>query len=163
MVQQLNRDLIDRVTEAARQSLRKRMNYNFHAGPGDNPHRFLNVLLKGTYVRPHRHWKPPKTEAFLALEGCGAVICFDGSGTVSERYLIGQGADAPGSLACAPRSIGIDIPAGVWHSVVALSEVLVCYEVKPGPWDPISDKEFADWAPEEGSLRVEEYLSELCR
>ena len=125
------------------------MNFNFHAGAEDNPHRFLNVMLKGTYVQPHRHLNPPKTEAFLALRGAGCVVTFDDSGVVTRRQFIGDGHSA----------LGVDIAAGVWHTVVALSEVLVCYEVKPGPWDPASDKEFAVWAPAEGSPDVERYVS----
>ena len=39
----LFRDLIDR----ARQSPRLRTNHNFHASLEDNPHRFLNVIVKG--------------------------------------------------------------------------------------------------------------------
>ena len=44
-------------------------------------------------------------------------------------------------------------------TVVVLSELLVCYEVKPGPWDSGSDKEFAEWAPVEGVREVERYVS----
>ena len=43
--------------------------------------------------------------------------------------------------------------------MVVLSELLVCYEVKPGPWDSGSDKEFAEWAPVEGVREVERYVS----
>ena len=106
-------------------------------------------MLRGTYVQPHRHLKPPKAEAFLALSGKGCVVTFDDAGTVLSRCPIGD--------ACA--ALGVDIPAGVWHTVVVLSEVLVCYEVKPGPWDVSNDKEFADWAPEEGAGEVERYVS----
>jgi cupin fold WbuC family metalloprotein len=150
-VQQLDRNLIARVTEAALKSPRRRMNFNFHSGPEDNPHRFLNVLLKGTYVQPHRHLRPPKDEAFLALSGEGCVITFDDAGIITGRHFIGD---------CHP-SIGVDTPAGVWHTVVALSDVLVCYEVKPGPWNPSTDKEFAAWAPAEESPDVERYLSAI--
>ena len=150
MVQELNRDLIARVTEQAKQSPRKRMNYNFHSGPNDNPHRFLNVMLKGTYVRPHRHLNPPKTEGFLALEGTGAVVTFDDHGNRTATYTIGQ-----------DDRIGVDIPVGIWHTVLVTSDVLVCYEVKPGPWDPTSDKEFAEWAPEEGTPEAGTFLHSL--
>jgi cupin fold WbuC family metalloprotein len=115
------------------------MNHNFHDGPGDNPHRMLNVLLRGTYVRPHRHVAPPKSEAFLPLTGRVGIVCFDGSGAIIGRYLL----DAAGPIR------GIDLAPGVWHTVVALSDVSVCYEVKPGPWEPASDKDFAEWAPAE--------------
>ena len=149
MVVSIDDNLIARVTEGALQSPRRRMNYNFHAGPGDNPHRFLNVMLRGTYVQPHRHLNPPKAEAFLALRGKGCVVTFDDFGAVVERHYIGNG--------CA--ALGVDIGVGVWHTVVVLSEVLVCYEVKPGPWDPANDKEFAGWAPVEGAREVERYVS----
>ena len=43
--------------------------------------------------------------------------------------------------------------------MVVLREALVCYKVKPDPWDPTTDKEFAEWAPGEGSEDVEQYVS----
>lgn len=118
-----------------------RKNYNFHAGAGDNPHRMLNVLLRGTYVRPHRHVAPPKSEAFIPLTGRVGIICFDEDGGRVGHYLL----DAAG------RIRGIDLAPGVWHTVVALDDISVCYEVKPGPWEPASDKDFAGWAPEEAT------------
>jgi len=45
--------LFESVAELAALSPRRRMNRNFHEAPADNPHRFLNVLLRGTYIRPH--------------------------------------------------------------------------------------------------------------
>ena len=149
MVRDIDYDLIARVTEAAAASPRRRMNFNFHSGPEDNPHRFLNAMLRGTYIQPHRHLKPPKAEAFLALRGSGCVVTFDDAGAVVDRHFIGEG----------HASYGVDIAAGVWHTIVPLSEVLVCYDVKPGPWDPSTDKEFAEWAPAEGSHEVESYAS----
>ena len=151
MIQLIDRQLIARVTEGARSSPRRRMNHNFHSGPEDNPHRFLNVLLRGTYVQPHRHLRHPKSEGFLALEGKGLVVEFDDNGAIAARHEIGPGC----------TSFGVDIAPGVWHSVLAVSDVLVCYEVKPGPWDPREDKEFATWAPPEGSPDVERYLSAI--
>ncbi len=127
------------------------MNHNFHTGPEDNPHRFLNVLLEGTYVRPHRHLDPPKSEAFLVLEGEAALVCFDGWGRVTSRVKIGPASGA----------IGIDLEPGVFHTVVALSPRAVCYEVKPGPWNPANDKDFAAWAPAEGTPEAAAYLAEL--
>lgn len=140
-VQLMTNALFDELAERAAASPRRRTNHNFHSGPEDNPHRFLNALLRGTYVRPHRHVTPPKSEAFLALTGRAGIVCFDDSGAVTARYLL----DAAGALR------GVDLPSGVWHTVLALSDVSVCYEVKPGPWVPASDKDFAAWAPAEGT------------
>ena len=138
-VQLITDGLFAELTERAGASPRRRMNHNFHEGPGDNPHRMLNVLLRGTYVRPHRHVTPAKSEAFLPLTGRVGIVCFDDNGVTTGQFLL----DAAGPVR------GIDLAPGVWHTVVALSAVTVCYEVKPGPWEPASDKDFAAWAPAE--------------
>ncbi|MDX1983555.1 MAG: WbuC family cupin fold metalloprotein [Bryobacteraceae bacterium] len=157
----LDRPLIQSVAAAARKSSRARMNYNFHTGPEDNPHRFLNVLLEGTYVTPHRHLNPPKSEAFLVIEGAAAVFVFDDAGAVAGSYVLGETDPLPERLRESPRGIAVDLPPGVWHTVVALTPEVVCYEVKPGPWIASNDKEFAPWAPKEGEPGAAGYLASL--
>jgi cupin fold WbuC family metalloprotein len=152
-MQLIDEEVIRRTLEAARQSPRRRMNHNFHTGPEDNPHRFLNVILEGSYVAPHRHLRPPKAESFLVLEGCIVLICFEDDGTVRSRHVLGDRSPA--------TARGIDLEPGVWHTLTAITPHAVCYEVKPGPWDPATDKEFAAWAPREGDPQAEEYLRTL--
>jgi cupin fold WbuC family metalloprotein len=142
-VKLITESLFDKVADRAAESPRRRMNHNFHSGPTDNPHRFLNVLLAGTYIRPHRHSFPPKSESFLVLEGAADVLTFDEGGSITGRYRLGP-ESAEGKV------WGIDIAPGVWHTIVAKTDRVVCFEVKPGPWEPASDKEFAAWAPPEG-------------
>lgn len=154
MVQIITGQLFDEVASRAAASPRRRMNHNFHAGPDDNPHRFLNVLLRGTYIRPHRHIEPAKAETFLVLEGEAEVVIFDDSGSVTERHLLG-GTSAAG------KTWGIDIEPGVWHTIIAVTGRAVCFEVKPGPWEPSTDKDFASWAPREGDQEAEGYLRSL--
>ena len=146
--------LFDSVAARASQSPRRRMNHNFHSGPRDNPHRFLNVLLRGTYVQPHRHSDPPKAESFLLLEGEADVIIFDDAGAVTARYRLGT--ETPEG-----RLWGVDVPPGVWHTVLPRTERAVCFEVKPGPWAPANDKEFAAWAPAEGDPAAAAYAESL--
>jgi cupin fold WbuC family metalloprotein len=86
------------------------MNHNFHSRADDNPHRFLNVLLRGTYIRPHRHANLPKSESFVVLEGAVDVILFDDDGNVTARYALGE-ESAEGHL------WGIDPAPGVWHTI----------------------------------------------
>ena len=163
-VQFIDRALIEATVRRAEDSGRRRVNYNFHDGPEDNPQRFLNILLRGSYVVPHRHVSPPKSETFLVLEGYLAVFCFDDHGAVAGRYLLGPqppGPETPGHLAYA--GMGIDLPAGVWHTVAAVTGRAVCLEVKPGPWDPANDKKFAPWAPCEGAPETGPYLERLLR
>ena len=153
MIQLIGTALFEQIAKQAGRSPRKRMNHNFHAGPEDNPHRFLNVLLRGTYVRPHRHIHPPKSEAFLVLQGRAGVLTFDDVGRVQETFALGQG----------EAQMGIDLGPGIWHTVIALSDQVVCYEVKPGPWVPATDKDFAAWAPKEGEAGIDALLAEWMR
>jgi cupin fold WbuC family metalloprotein len=152
-VQLMTPALFERVLAEARQSPRRRMNFNFHATLEENPSRLLNVLLRGTYIRPHRHSDPPKAESFVVLEGRIAILIFDDSGRVERRYALGRGDEA----------LGVDIAPGVWHTAAALSEHAVCFEVKPGPYVQAVDKEFAPWAPREGDPGCAEFLeAALC-
>jgi cupin fold WbuC family metalloprotein len=114
----------------------------------------LNVLLKGTYIRPHRHLDPPKPEAFLVLEGAADVIIFDDEGHITDRYRLGS--ETPEG-----RLWGVDIAPGVWHTILPRSERAVCFEVKPGPWQPATDKEFAAWAPPENEPGAAAYCKAL--
>jgi cupin fold WbuC family metalloprotein len=148
-VQVFGRELFDSLIEKALASPRLRTNYNFHGSMDENPHRFLNVMARGTYVTPHRHLDPPKAESFVALSGEVAFFIFDDAGKVIERRDLGRDA------------IGIDVAPGVWHSLAVLSDVAVCYEVKPGPYTQANDKDFAPWAPREGDPRAAEYLAGL--
>jgi cupin fold WbuC family metalloprotein len=152
-MQLIDEEIIRATLEAAHRSPRRRMNHNFHAGPEDNPHRFLTVLLQNTYVAPHRHLVPPKAESFLVLEGCIALFCFDDGGAVRSRHFLGDRSPT--------TARGIDLEPGVWHTLTAITPYAVCYEVKPGPWDPTTDKEFAPWAPREGDPGAEAYLAAL--
>jgi len=148
-VQLVNRALFGELIERARRSPRLRINHNFHASTEDNPHRFLNVMVKGTYVAPHRHLDPPKAESFLVLEGEVAFFIFDDSGRVVRTEVVGG------------ERMGIDLAPGVWHTLTPLSEHAVCYEVKPGPYSAANDKDFAPWAPREGEPSVGSYLESL--
>ncbi len=147
--QLLNRELFDALIERARRSPRLRVNHNFHTGPEDNPHRFLNVMVRGTYIAPHRHSTPPKAESFLVIEGQLAFFTFDDAGAVATVSRLGR------------DPVGIDLQPRTWHTIAPLSDCVVCYEVKPGPYDPGSDKEFAPWAPREGDPSVAAYLEYL--
>src|SRR5580698_6286594 len=148
-VQTLDRKLFRELIERAERSPRLRINHNFHASMDDNPHRFLNVMAKGTYVAPHRHVDPPKAESFVVLEGEVAFFIFDDAGQVVRTEVLGR------------DSIGIDLSPGVWHTLSPVSAHAVCYEVKPGPYSAATDKDFAPWAPREGDPGVGAYLEGL--
>ena len=142
--------LLDRTLDAARSSARLRAVHTFHTDARDNPHRFLNAFVRGTYLPPHRHLATPKAKSFVILRGELGCLVFDDHGKVTERYVLGRAGVT-----------GIDIQPGVWHTLTPLVESAVVFEVKPGPWDPATDRELAPWAPPEGDVRVPAYVATL--
>ncbi|MCX6629127.1 MAG: WbuC family cupin fold metalloprotein [Candidatus Solibacter sp.] len=135
--------------ERARHSPRLRANHNFHSSMEENPHRFLNVMIQGTFIAPHRHIDPPKSETFVVLEGKLAFFTFDDAGQIANTFVLGRDA------------IGVDVQPDVWHTIAVLTPHVVCFEVKPGPYAAATDKDFAPWAPREGDPRAGEYLDML--
>jgi cupin fold WbuC family metalloprotein len=146
----ITQTLLDETIDRAKNSARLRTNYNFHARPEDNPHRFLNAICRGSYCPPHRHVTPPKSESFLILSGQVAFLLYDDDGAITDTFRLGDNG-----------LLGVDVAPGLWHSIVALSETAVCYEVKPGPYEPLADKDFAPWAPRENTPEASAYLTKL--
>ena len=149
VVQLLESALFKGLLQRARESPRLRINHNFHRTMEENPHRFLNVMIRGTYITPNRQLDPAKTVSFLILSGRVAFFSFDDHGQVTTVTVLGEDV------------IGIDIQPGVWHTLVVLSEDAVCFEVKPGPYSVANDKDFARWAPREGEAEAQSYLTKL--
>jgi cupin fold WbuC family metalloprotein len=128
------------LVDEARAAPRRRKNLNFHQHAGAAAQRLLNAIEPDSYVRPHRHLDPAKDETFVALAGRVGVILFDATGSPVEWHVV-----EPGGLAC-----GITIPAGVFHTVLALTTGAVVFEAKAGPYRGNDDNEFAAFAPAEG-------------
>jgi cupin fold WbuC family metalloprotein len=178
----IDRDLLEETLLRARNSERLRTNFNFHASMDENPHRFLNVMLRDTYITPHRHLHPPKAESFLILVGRVAFFTFREDGAIATCDILSGGSHQPDGSHQSGASrlpddlqlsddssrksdaLGIDISPGFWHTLVVLSEYAICFEVKPGPYRESDDKEFASWAPREGvadAARIAAYRREL--
>jgi cupin fold WbuC family metalloprotein len=151
-VQLIDAALLDATLARAVASPRGRINHNFHPDMASNPHRFLNAWTRGSYAAPHRHLAVPKPESFVVLRGELALFTFDDAGAITEKYVLGRN-----------ELLGIDLAPGIWHTVAAVTETAVCFEVKAGPYDAATDKEFAPWAPREGDAGAGAYLQRLLR
>ena len=113
----------------------------------------LNAVQPKSYIVPHRHIAVPKAESLVILKGSIGFIGFNDDGSIDE--------DAVFHLSAGSERFGIDYRAGVWHAFFALEENTVLFEVKPGPYDSSTDKEFAPWAPPENSPEALPYLASL--
>ncbi|MBT3225579.1 MAG: WbuC family cupin fold metalloprotein [Deltaproteobacteria bacterium] len=113
----------------------------------------LNAIEPDSYICPHRHITPPKDEGFLVLQGKGVTIIFEDDGQIRDMFLLDP----------SQGKWGVDIPAGLYHTILAVVPQTVFYEVKPGPYDPQTDKSFTSWAPPEGHPNAAAYLHQLQR
>lgn len=150
-IQLINESLLDALSRAALASPRRRKNHNFHQHYDEPCQRLLNAVEPGSYIRPHRHLTPAKPECFVLLRGRMTVLIFTDDGRV-ERVI---------PLSATDGCLGVDIPAGVWHTIVALASGSIFFETKPGPYQALNDTDFAPWAPVEDSPEAEAYLKLL--
>lgn len=147
----IDRQLTSTVSGEAKSSPRLRKNYNFHTDYADPVNRMLNAFEPGTYVRPHKHESPDKCEVFIVLSGRALVLRFDDGGTVIGHAVLDR-----------DRGVyGVEFGPREWHSIASLEPGTVLYEAKPGPYTPLTDKNFAPWAPAEGSPESAAYLASL--
>lgn len=129
--------LMDAVAEQAAESPRRRMNYNFHRSTDEAVNRLLNVMHRGSYLPVHRHLDPSRSESIIVVRGKVGVTIYDDAGAEVESRVVGVGCD----------TVGLDIEAGVWHGLVVLEDNTVLFEVKQGPFAPITPDNLARWTP----------------
>lgn len=111
----INRELFDCISSEAQAAPRRRKNFNFHVAEADASHRLLNAMEPDSYIPPHCHRDASKDESIIALAGRFGVVFFDHEGNVTGTASLAPGGEA----------VGVNIPHGVFHSVVALESLAV--------------------------------------
>lgn len=120
----IDKNLLDKVSEQAKNSPRLRMNYNFHQSLEDKCHRMLNAIEPCSDIPIHRH--PDKDESFVVLRGKVRSTTYNDNGSVIESVVLCQ----------EDGLYGVDIPKGVWHKLESLESGSVVFECKEGPFVP---------------------------
>lgn len=120
----IDKELLDKVSEQAKNSPRLRKNYNFYQSIDEKCHRFLNAVEPGTKVYIHRH--PAKDETFVLLRGRVVVNTYYDDGSIIESV----------ELSPDDGRYGVNIPKGVWHNLESLEMNSVFFECKEGPYSP---------------------------
>lgn len=147
----ISRQMLDRLSLEAKQSPRLRKNYNFHSSDEAVCHRLLNAMEPDSYIQPHKHLDINKEETMVVVRGKIGLIIFNYDGTIKEKVLL----EPTGNI------MMVNIPPGVFHTLIALEEGSVFFESKAGPFRPLSDDERAPWAPRENDKSVIDYLASL--
>jgi len=151
MIKLLDKKLLNELGQEAESLPRRRKNLNLHHSFKSPVQKLFNAMQVDSYVRPHRHPEEEKTELFIAVRGRFAALIFDENGTVTEHIEFSPDGEV----------FGAEIKPNTWHTVIALEDGSVFFEVKQGPYTPLSDKDFAAWAPEETSAAVKEFMNWL--
>lgn len=149
----INEAFLTKAIEVSRKSPRGRVILPFHKNNSESLHRMFNAMQPMSYVQPHRHSSPPKDESVIVIKGSICYVVFDDFGNI-DRYF---------KLSAGSSEFGVDTIAGIFHTFFAIESDTVLFEVKPGPYQKASDKDFASWAPVEGSASAEAYLKELYK
>ena len=122
---EIDKLLIERLFEQAKESPRLRMNYDLRTSSADTSQRMLNALLPGTEVPIHRHESTSET-----------VVCLSGRlvEMIYEELPDGTFQEVSRHLLCPVKGMyGIQIPAGAWHTIQVL-EPSVIFEAKDGAY-----------------------------
>jgi len=128
-MQIINTELLDLVTDQAQKNARLRKNFNFHPAAESPSQRLLNALEPGTDLPVHRHSFTDET--YILLRGRLKVLFFN-----NEKDLIYSEIIDPKD-----GKFGVNILAGQWHSLEVLESGTVIFEVKDGPYTPISEED----------------------
>lgn len=110
-IQLINKELLGHLHKQTAESARSRQNFDLRTTTKDGSQRMLNALEAGTHVPIHRHLK--------TSESAADETCF----VETARFSV------------CPREglYGIQVPLGVWHSVV-VHEPSAILEAKDGTY-----------------------------
>lgn len=122
----IDNTLLDSITLQAKESPRLRMNYNLHESLDSRAQRLFNALESGTMLPAHRH--PNTAETYVLLRGKLKVLFYNDKKEVTDEY----------SLDPLEGNYGVHIPKGQWHTLEVLESGTVIFEVKDGPYTPIT-------------------------
>lgn len=125
-------EFFDRLLQEAANSPRLRMNYDLRTTPDDGSQRMLNAIMPGSVVPIHRH--RASSETVVLLRGVCEETFYDentGARTLSVM------------LDCKKGNYGIQIPKGVFHTLVAIEPTIIL-ECKDGAYEKLSSEDLME-------------------
>lgn len=118
--------LLEQVTQQAKESFRLRMNYNLHDSFDSKAQRLFNALEPGTELPVHRHMHT--SETYIIVRGRVNVLFYNDDKQLCEKC----------ELSPTDGRYGVHIPVGQWHTLEIQESGTVIFEVKDGPYTPLS-------------------------
>lgn len=128
---------------------KKRYRLCLHDNPDNRLQEMMICMVRGDYARPHKHHDMP--ESHMILMGKAAIVLFSDTGEITDAFLFDR----------ERGYLSYRINADVYHMTVLLSDEVVEYEVKPGPFNPANNI-YPSWAPDgEDGEEIELFLAEM--
>ena len=126
----LDNNLFDQILVKAQESPRRRMNYDLRTSSADGSQRMLNVLMTDTVVPIHRH--VDTSETVIVCRGKVREEFYDALGNKTAEFVLEAGGECP----------AVQVPMGMYHTLVCLEDGSVIFEAKDGAYDPVKTEEF---------------------
>ena len=145
--------MVSDILALSRESPRKRMVQRLHKNNDAGVHKMFNAMQPGTYITPHRHMHPEKTETVVVVSGAMLFVEFEDTGEYRKHTLLQPGTE----------TFGVDVAPHIYHTFVTLKPDTLIFEIKDGPYDKDTDKDIPDWSPREGTPEAEPYLLDLIK
>ena len=124
----IDEQFLDGIRVQAQASPRLRMNYNLHESLDAPAQRLINVVEPGTKFQIHRHQNT--SASTFVIRGRVDILFWNDNKEIIARYNL----DPKKGL------YGVNVPKNTWHSLEVL-EPSVIFEVKDGPYSPLSDED----------------------
>ena len=125
--------ILDQLTEQAKASPRLRMNMDLRNSADEQSQRMLNAIEPGSQLPIHRHQKTSET-----------VVCL--RGRLVEEYYDELERTCTERIELSPNGpvVALNIPAGQWHTVLALESGTVILEMKEGKYEPTGPEDIME-------------------
>lgn len=125
----ITEELLNSISSQAKDSPRLRMNYNLHESLDAKVQRLFNAMEPGTVIPIQRHQNTAET--IMLVRGKMKAVIYDNNKNVVEEAILSH----------ETGNYGVHIPAGTWHCVEIMEPNTVMFEVKEGPYAPLTDED----------------------
>ena len=123
----ITKELLDALTEQAKNNPRLRMNYDLRNSADDQSQRMLNALEPGTIMPIHRHRGTSET-----------CVCIRGH---FEEYFYDENGKLMETIDMVPGGTILNIEKGQWHSLKCLESGTILLEMKDGRYVPLEPED----------------------
>ena len=123
----ITKELLDALTEQAKNNPRLRMNYDLRNSEDDQSQRMLNALEPGTIMPIHRHRST--SETCVCIRGHFEEFFYDEDGKLTE------------TIDMVPGGTVLNIEKGQWHSLKCLESGTILLEMKDGRYVPLESED----------------------